>query len=117
MVTFVTFFIIICYHTPWIYPPIAFYASDITLRPFRYRIKDALIIWVPDVSDGWVAGQQVLYRIFLESRFYESHALTILNAFRSISALPLTVDGEIGFGTLLGDLLLRRKFVVTGARL
>jgi hypothetical protein len=46
--TFPAFFITICYHTiyavPWIFPPLAFYAFDIIMRQFRYRIKDAQLI-------------------------------------------------------------------------
>ena len=122
VLTFVTFFIILCYHTPyarpWIYPPIAFYGFDLTLRLFRYRIQDALLesrdtqmtlIHVPNVSGGWVAGQHVQCRVFFGSRFYESHALTILNAPQSISALPWTMHGEIGTGTSPGGITLAAK--------
>lgn len=41
----VSFFITLCYHTmyalPWIFPPLAFYGSDLLLRLLRLRIKDA----------------------------------------------------------------------------
>ena len=48
MLSYVAFFVTICYHTiyasPWIFPPLAFYGLDILLRMFRHRIKDAVII-------------------------------------------------------------------------
>lgn len=47
VLTFVGFFVCVCYHSvyapPWIYPPIALYGADILLRLFRYRFKDATI--------------------------------------------------------------------------
>lgn len=50
MLSFVAFFITICYHTiyasPWIFPPLAFYGLDILMRMFRVRIKDATLVAV-----------------------------------------------------------------------
>jgi len=47
ILTYVAFFVTICYHTiyssPWIFPPLAFYGADVLLRLFRYRIKDATL--------------------------------------------------------------------------
>lgn len=47
VLTYVAFFVTICYHTiyasPWIFPPLAFYGADVLLRLFRYRIKDATL--------------------------------------------------------------------------
>lgn len=50
MLSFVAFFITICYHTiyasPWIFPPLAFYGLDILMRMFRVRVKDATLVAV-----------------------------------------------------------------------
>lgn len=47
IVTYVSFFVALCYHTPyarpWIYAPLAFYGFDLCLRLFKYRVKDATI--------------------------------------------------------------------------
>ncbi|KAG8935915.1 hypothetical protein FRC02_005670 [Tulasnella sp. 418] len=103
------FFIVVCYHTehasPWIYPPIAFYAFDLLVRVTRMRIKDAYLeapdtemtlIHVPDASGGWIAGQHVKLRVFFEGRLLESHPLSILNAPPSISSLKTTSLKEGG---------------------
>lgn len=99
VLTYVSFFITICYHTiyarPWIYPALAFYALDLLLRLFRYRIKDATlmsvgnmtIINIDDCDGGWEAGQHIQLRIFFEGRVSESHPLTIANAPASTSCL------------------------------
>ncbi len=54
VLTYVSFFVTICYHTiyarPWIYPALAFYALDLLLRLFRYRIKDATLTCVGDMT-------------------------------------------------------------------
>lgn len=38
---------IICYHTsyaaPWIFPPLAFYAFDLVMRLFRFRLKQGTV--------------------------------------------------------------------------
>ncbi|KAH9169184.1 iron reductase [Lactarius sanguifluus] len=99
VLTYVSFFVTICYHTiyarPWIYPALAFYALDLLLRLFRYRIKDATltsvgnmtIINIYDCDGGWEAGQHIQLRIFFEGRVFESHPLTIANAPASTSCL------------------------------
>ncbi|KAG1773263.1 iron reductase [Suillus placidus] len=100
ILTYVAFFVTICYHTiyasPWIFPPLAFYGADVLLRLFRYRIKDATLtapdahmtlIRVHNCDDGWLAGQHVRLRIFFSNRVFESHALTILSAPPSHSCL------------------------------
>ena len=47
VLTYVAFFVTICYHTiyasPWIFPPLALYGADVLLRLLRYRIKDATL--------------------------------------------------------------------------
>ncbi|TBU24548.1 iron reductase [Dichomitus squalens] len=101
VLSYVAFFVTICYHTiyasPWIFPPLAFYGFDILLRMFRYRIKDATLVHVDnnmtlihvhDCDDGWVAGQHVRLRVFFSGRIFESHPLTIVNAPSSNSCLP-----------------------------
>ncbi|ETW79594.1 ferric reductase [Heterobasidion irregulare TC 32-1] len=93
VLTYVAFFVTLCYHTiyasPWIYPPLAFYGLDLLMRMFRYRIKDATLvpaddqmtlIHVRDCDGGWKAGQHVRLRVFFGGRVFESHPLTIMNA-------------------------------------
>ncbi|KAH9994986.1 iron reductase [Russula compacta] len=99
VLTYVSFFVTICYHTeyarPWIYPPLAFYGLDLLMRLFRFRIKDAsltpmqdmTIIRIEDCDRGWGAGQHVQLRIFFEGRVFESHPLTIANAPTSVSCV------------------------------
>lgn len=45
---YVSFFVIICYHTlyavPWIFPPLAFYGFDLFVRMIRFRIKGAILV-------------------------------------------------------------------------
>ena len=47
ILTMAAFFITLCYHTiyarPWIYPALAFYGLDLTLRLVRFRVKDATL--------------------------------------------------------------------------
>jgi len=47
VLTYVAFFVTICYHTlyafPWIFSPLAFYGADVLLRLLRCRIKDATL--------------------------------------------------------------------------
>jgi ferric-chelate reductase len=47
MLSFIAFFVTICYHTiyasPWIFPPLALYGLDLLIRMFRHRIKDAVL--------------------------------------------------------------------------
>ncbi|KAF6745042.1 ferric reductase-like transmembrane component/FAD binding protein [Ephemerocybe angulata] len=93
IVTFVAFFITVCYHTPeavpWIFPALAFYGLDILLRMLRLRIKDALLvpcdkqmtlIHVQDCTDGWTAGQHIRLRVFSSGRVLESHPFSLLTA-------------------------------------
>ena len=116
VMTYVSFFVTICYHTiyarPWIYPALAFYALDLLLRLFRYRIKDATLTCVKGMTivctcaslqgfrsltgsqinidgcdGGWEAGQHIQLRVFFEGRVFESHPLTIANAPSSTSCL------------------------------
>jgi ferric-chelate reductase len=109
--SFVAFFVIICYHTPyavpWIFPPIAFYAMDLALRLFRYRVKDAILescdtsmtlVHIPDVTGGWIAGQHVQLRVFFGHRIYESHSFTIMNAPPAITNLPTLSNGGTHYG-------------------
>jgi hypothetical protein len=48
VVSFVSFFVLLNYHTPysvpWIYPPLAFYGLDIIVRLLRYRIREATLV-------------------------------------------------------------------------
>ncbi|KAG1830120.1 iron reductase [Suillus variegatus] len=100
VLTYVAFFVTICYHTmyasPWIFPPLAFYGADVLLRLFRYRIKDATLtaqdahmtlIRVHNCDDGWLSGQHVRLRVFFSNRVFESHPFTILSASPSHSCL------------------------------
>ena len=54
VLTYVSFFVTICYHTeyarPWIYPPLAFYGLDLLMRLFRFRIKDASLTPMQDMT-------------------------------------------------------------------
>jgi hypothetical protein len=54
VLTYVSFFITICYHTtfarPWIYPALAFYALDLFMRLFRFRLKDASLTPMRDMT-------------------------------------------------------------------
>ena len=89
---FPSFFITVCYHTtyaaPWIFPPLAFYAFDLVMRQFRYRIKDAYlirvdnqmtVIHIPNADAGFRAGQHLRLRVFFDGRgVFEAHPLSIL---------------------------------------
>lgn len=54
VLTYVSFFITICYHTlfarPWIYPTLAFYGLDLFMRLFRFRIRDASLTPMKDMT-------------------------------------------------------------------
>ncbi|KAF8913656.1 hypothetical protein CPB85DRAFT_1375526 [Mucidula mucida] len=67
---FLSFFITVCYHTPyaspWIFPPLAFYGLDIQMT----------IISIKDCDSGWEAGQH-------------SHPLSILSAPRATTCLSM----------------------------
>ncbi|KAJ3757470.1 iron reductase [Lentinula raphanica] len=112
---FVAFFITICYHTiyatPWIFPPLAFYAADMLMRMLRVRIKDATLtavdsnmtlIRVQDCDTNWIAGQHVRLRVFFSGRVFESHPLTIMNAPTNVTCLASPSSSESGRGIILG---------------
>jgi len=103
VISYVSLFIVINYHTPyavpWIIPPVAFYAFDIFVRMLRFRIRDATIvafdqqltlIQVEACDGGWIAGQHVRLRALYGGRVFEAHPLTISNAPPSISCTPGT---------------------------
>ncbi|KAF8126327.1 iron reductase [Boletus edulis] len=100
VVTFVAFFVCVCYHSiyasPWIFPPLAFYGADMFLRLLRYRFKDATVtapdkfmtlVRINDCDGGWVAGQHICLRVFFSGRVLESHPLSILSAPPAYSCL------------------------------
>ncbi|KAG8854935.1 hypothetical protein FRB91_002949 [Serendipita sp. 411] len=113
---FVSFFVVMCYHTPyaspWIFPALAFYGLDVFLRFLRYRFKPATLVAVDrtftqiviDRCDiGWVAGQHVRLRVLFGTRVFESHPLSICNAPASISNIT-TSRGQILLGArVVGD--------------
>ncbi|KAJ6502884.1 ferric reductase like transmembrane component-domain-containing protein [Mycena vitilis] len=92
--TFPAFFVTICYHTPfatpWIFPPLAFYAVDVLLRLLKLRIVVARVracpggmsvISIPAATTGWRGGQHVQLRTLLGGGgFAQSHPLSILCA-------------------------------------
>ncbi|KAJ7676603.1 hypothetical protein DFH06DRAFT_1079741 [Mycena polygramma] len=92
--TFPAFFVTICYHTPfatpWIFPPLAFYALDVLLRLLKLRIVVARVracpggmsvISIPAATTGWRGGQHVQLRTLLGGGgFAQSHPLSILCA-------------------------------------
>ncbi|RXW14546.1 hypothetical protein EST38_g11309 [Candolleomyces aberdarensis] len=114
--TYVSFFITLCYHTPyatpWIFPPLAFYGLDILLRMVRLRIKDAVLvpvdsqmtlIHIPDCTDGWTAGQYIRLRVFLSGRLFESHPLSIFTAPPDISCVKSLPQGVNLGARVMGD--------------
>ncbi|KAJ6529419.1 hypothetical protein DFH09DRAFT_1093996 [Mycena vulgaris] len=97
---FPAFFITLCYHTiyatPWIFPPIAFYAADVLLRVVRWRVVVARVegragglslIHVPEAAGGWRAGQHVQVRALLGARAWEAHPLSVCCAAPGVSCL------------------------------
>ncbi|KAG1738009.1 iron reductase [Suillus lakei] len=90
VLTYVAFFVTICYHTiyasPWIFPPlcILWCGCDATLTAQDAQMT---LIRVHNCDDGWLAGQHVRLRVFFSNRVFESHALTILSAPPSYSCL------------------------------
>lgn len=116
IIGFVTFFILICHHTPyaqpWIFPAIAFYGLDMLLRFLRFRFKPATLsatdnqmsmITIDNCDLGWVAGQHVRLRILLGTHVFESHALSICNAPASITNISSS-HGQILLGVrAVGD--------------
>lgn len=65
--TFPAFFVTICYHTiyatPWIFPPIAFYAADVFLRVVRWRV----VVGRVEGKDG---GMSLVCLAFHPSSFF-----------------------------------------------
>ncbi|KAG8907768.1 hypothetical protein FRB99_002267 [Tulasnella sp. 403] len=125
-----TFFVSLCYHTPyavpWIVPPVSFYAFDLLVRLVRMRFKDAYLeapdsqmtlIRIPDVSGGWIAGQHVRLRVFFKGYLLESHPLSICNAPPSITNFkasnfgksPTTKEASLGMRLGEGGILLAAK--------
>ncbi|KDR79548.1 hypothetical protein GALMADRAFT_265940 [Galerina marginata CBS 339.88] len=116
MVSFIAFFVTICYHTiyasPWIFPPLAFYGLDILMRMFRHRIKDATLvplgsqmtlIHVPHPTSGWIAGQHLRLRVSFSGRIFESHPLTIFSAPPDISCITSMPRGISLGARVCGD--------------
>ncbi|KAJ7703720.1 ferric reductase like transmembrane component-domain-containing protein [Mycena rosella] len=110
--TFPAFFITICYHTiyatPWIFPPIAFYAADVLLRLLRFRVvatrvkpRDGglTLIHVPLATGGWRAGQHLQVRAMIGGRAWEAHPLSVCCAEPGVTCLK-GPDGA-PFGMLL----------------
>ncbi|EJT98935.1 hypothetical protein DACRYDRAFT_70078 [Dacryopinax primogenitus] len=90
---YVAWFVCLNYHTPyaipWIYPALAFYGWDISVRLLRFRVKDAsllpiddqmTLVHIPDAVGGWRGGQHVRLRILAGDLAFQAHPLTILNA-------------------------------------
>jgi len=116
IIGFVTFFILICHHTPyaqpWIFPAIAFYGLDMVVRFLRFRFKSATLsaadsqmtmITIDNCDFGWVAGQHIRLRILSGRQVFESHALTICNAPAPITNVTST-RGQIQLGVrVVGD--------------
>jgi ferric-chelate reductase len=54
VLTYISFFVTICYHMPfahpWVYPPLAFYCLDLLMRLFRFRVKDASLTPMRDMT-------------------------------------------------------------------
>jgi ferric-chelate reductase len=72
---YVSFFVTICYHTPfarpWVYPPLAFYGLDLLMRLFRYRVKDAFLTPMQDMTI--VRHPNSLFQGLVGDRFADSH--------------------------------------------
>jgi hypothetical protein len=76
VLTYVSFFITICYHTPfarpWIYPALAFYGLDLFMRLFRFRIKDASLTPMRDMTIVFVP-RFFSPQVFVDDVFVDSH--------------------------------------------
>ncbi|KIM36216.1 hypothetical protein M413DRAFT_449274 [Hebeloma cylindrosporum] len=116
MLSFIAFFVTICYHTiyasPWIFPPLAFYGLDLLMRMFRHRIKDAVLVpigkqmtlvHIPYATSGWIAGQHVRLRVFFSGRVFESHPLSIFSAPPDISCITSMPTGISLGSRAIGD--------------
>jgi len=77
VLTYVSFFITICYHTPfaqpWIYPALAFYGLDLLMRVYRFRIKDASLTPMTDMTMVLVPGFFSRPQLFADGVFVDSH--------------------------------------------
>jgi predicted ferric reductase len=132
MLSFIAFFVTICYHTiyasPWIFPPLALYGLDLLIRMFRHRIKDAVLVpignqmtlvsrsnvllmthltvdqvHIPYATSGWIAGQHVRLRVFFSGRVFESHPLSIFSAPPDISCITSMPTGISLGARAIGD--------------
>ncbi|KAG8805431.1 hypothetical protein FRC17_005522, partial [Serendipita sp. 399] len=113
---FVSFFVLVCYHTPmaspWIFPALAFYGLDMFLRLLRFRFKPASLIALDNTFTqitvercdfGWIAGQHIRLRMLFGARVFESHPLSICNAPAPISNITSS-HGQILLGArVVGD--------------
>ncbi|KAK6981550.1 iron reductase [Favolaschia claudopus] len=110
---FPAFFITICYHTiyasPWIFPPLAFYAADLLLRILvRWRVVVGRLEARGERREGgWVlvtqhpqplatphhGGQHVALRALVGARAWESHPLSVCSAGGGRSVLRGTERG------------------------
>ncbi|KAK7036346.1 iron reductase [Favolaschia claudopus] len=97
---FPAFFITLCYHTiyasPWIFPPLAFYAADLLLRILvRWRVVVGRLEARGERREGgWVlitipqaplatphhGGQHIALRALVGARAWESHPLSVCSA-------------------------------------
>ncbi|KIM37682.1 hypothetical protein M413DRAFT_448216 [Hebeloma cylindrosporum] len=106
MLSFIAFFVAICYHTiyssPWIFTPLALYGLDLLMRMFRHRIKDAVLVpignqmtlvHIPYATSGWIAGQHVRLRVFFSGRVFESHPLSVFSAPPDVSCITSMPTG------------------------
>ncbi|KAJ6566192.1 hypothetical protein B0H19DRAFT_1025025 [Mycena capillaripes] len=107
--TFPAFFITICYHTiyasPWIFPPLAFYAADVLVRMYRWRVVVAraegregglTLIHIPTATRGWRAGQHVQARALIGGRAWEAHPLSVCCAEEGVGCLTGPDGAPIG---------------------
>ncbi|KAJ6458581.1 iron reductase [Mycena vitilis] len=107
--TFPAFFITICYHTlyasPWIFPPLAFYAADVLVRVLRWRVvvgrvegRDGglALIHIPTAYKGWRAGQHVQVRAMIGGRAWESHPLSVCCAPEGVGCMRGPDGAPIG---------------------
>jgi ferric-chelate reductase len=66
LIAFPTFFILICYHTPyalpWVFPPLAIYGFDVLSRMLRAQVRDAVL-----EARGEGAGGMTIVRFLFPS--------------------------------------------------
>ncbi|KAF8174797.1 hypothetical protein K438DRAFT_1771378 [Mycena galopus ATCC 62051] len=89
------------YATPWIFPPLAFYGTDLLLRVVRWRFVVGRVkgneggmslIYIPRASTGWRAGQHVQLRALTEGEGWEAHPLSVCNAPSGEGCLRMCAD-------------------------